>query len=207
MQIVKQKAKAPWIDEAGNTIPFATIKHSEKVNEKQLYDVATAALKASAQLKKLKEFIDAAVAKVVDAFHKDYKGKRKEFKGNYTFFNFNHSIKLEVSVSNPIRFDDLLINEAKQQLDDFLNDGIDTKNITIKEMVMAAFETSRGRLDVKKIMALQRYADRIKDTRYTKAMELISAAIRRPDTATYYRVFIKNDKGQFEHIPLTLADV
>jgi hypothetical protein len=73
-------------------------------------------------------------------------------------------------------------------------------------MVMHAFETTRGKMDVKKILALKRYADRISDTRYSEAMKLIDEAIRRPSTATYYKVIVKNEHGQFVYVPLNLID-
>lgn len=207
MNIKKQKPKTEWQDEAGNHIMWNQLKQVEKVNETITYNIAKAALKANAQLVKLKAFIVASVQKAIDAFHADYKGKRTAFKGNYTIYNFDQSIKVEVHVSSPIKFDDMLIQKAKDLLDEFLKDGISAKNSYIKDMVLSAFETRRGQMDVKKILALKRYADRITDSRYTDAMQLIDSAIRRPDTATYYRVLVKNDQGKFENIALSIADV
>lgn len=207
MQIVRQKTGEAWQDEAGNNILFSQLKKVEKVNEKITYNVAKAALKANEQLKKLKVFIASSVKEAIEAFHDEYTGKRTDFKGNYTIYNFNQTIKVEVSVSKPIKFDDLTIQRAKSLLDEFLKDGISGKNAAIKDMVLSAFETTRGKMDVKKIMGLKRYADRVKDAKYTEAMQLIDTAIRRPDTATYYRVWVKNNKGQFENIALSLADV
>lgn len=207
MKITKQKPKTDWQDEAGNFITFDQLKKREKVNEKITFDVAKAALKANEQLKKLKSFITSSIQKAIDAFHAEYSGKKTEFKGNYTITNFDQSIKVMVSVSNPIRFDDLTIQKAKNLLDEFLRDGISGKNAAIKDMVLSAFETTRGKMDVKKIMGLKRYADRVTDDRYAEAMKLIDSAIRRPDTATYYRIEVRNEEGKYENISLSLADV
>jgi hypothetical protein len=207
MQITKQKPKTDWIDESGRVIPFNALKNAEKVNEVVTYDAAIAAAKVSTALRALKVKIGVLLNKAINAFHADYKGKRTEFKGNYTIKNFNDTIKLEVSISNPIQFDDMTIQKARDTLKEFLNDGISAKDATIKEMVLDAFETSRGRLDVKKILALKRYSDRINDSRWKKAMSLIDSAIRRPATAIYYRVWVKNDQGKYESIPLNIADV
>jgi hypothetical protein len=207
MTITRQKPNTDWQDEAGNLLTFDQVTKKEKVYEKITFDVAKAALKANEQLKKLKGFIMASIKKATDAFHDQYKGKKTEFKGNYTITNFDQSIKVLVSVSNPIRFDDMTIQQAKSLLDDFLKDGISAKNSYIKDMVLSAFETRRGQMDVKKIMSLKRYADRISDERYKEAMQLIDSAIRRPDTATYYRVEIRNEEGKYENIALSIADV
>jgi hypothetical protein len=207
MNISKQKPKTDWQDEAGKTMPYSSIKNSEKVYEMELFAVAKKALKVHNELEKLKAFIQASVNKCIDAFHRDYKGKKTEFKGNYTIRNFNDTIKVEVSVSNPISFDDMTIQKARETFKEFLADGVTTKDDTIKQMVLDAFETSRGRLDVDKIMSLKRYSDRIDDPRWKKAMKLIDQAIRRPSTAKYFRVWVKDDAGKYQNITLALANV
>ncbi len=208
MVIATQTSKqAIWLDEAGNSIPFKSIKPHEKINEQITYKVATSALKVHSALVALKLTISDSVNKAIDAFHKQYAGKRTEFKGNYTIFNFGQTTKVEVSVSNPIKFDDLTIQKAKDKLDQFLGNGLKADSEALKQMVLDAFATSRGKLDVKKIMGLQRYADRINAPLYTQAMQLINQAIRRPATATYYRVAVKQPNGEWEYIKLNLADI
>jgi hypothetical protein len=207
MNITRQKANKEWHDEAGHTIMYKQLKRSEKVNEKNTYEIAIAASKVNKALGKLRDFIEEKVAECVNAFHNDYKGKRTEFKGNYTLFSFDRSIKVEISVSNPIKFDDLTIQKAKDTLKEFLNEGLQAKEEVTKQMVLDAFETSRGKLDVDKIMSLKRYSDRIDDKRWRNAMKLIDQAIRRPATATYYKVSVRNERGQYEYIKLDLAHV
>lgn len=206
-QMNNQSKEKVWKDEAGNSIPVSHIKPVEKVNEKITANVAKEALKVSDALAKLKATFASNVEQAFNAFLKDYKGVKPDFKGNITVFNFDRSIKIERRCSEAIHFDDLTIAAAKAKLEDFLKDGISAKDEVIKQMVLDAFSTARGKLDVKKILGLKRYADRIKDDRYAEAMTLIDQAIRRPESAIYFRVWIKNDQGQFEAIPLALADV
>jgi hypothetical protein len=206
-QLHNQSKEKIWKDEAGNSIPVSHIKKVEKVNERITFNVAKEAIKSSEQLKKLKAFIANNVEEAFEAFRQEYKGNKEDFKGNITLYNFDRSIKIERRVSEAIQFDDLIIQMAKSKLDKFLRDGVSAKNDVIKEMVLEAFSTARGKLDVKKILGLKRYADRITDPRYAEAMSLIDQAIRRPDSATYFRVWIKNDQGHYEAVPLALSDV
>jgi hypothetical protein len=206
-QVKNQLTSKVWQDEAGNSIPLTHIKPVEKINEKVTVKVATQAIKVSEQLSKLKALIAALVMEAFNAFLKQYNGSKEAHKGNITVYNFDRSIKVEMRVSDAIQFDDLTIMAAKAKLESFLRDGITAKDDVIKEMVLEAFSTARGKLDVKKILGLKRYADRINDDRYAEAMKLIDQAIRRPDSATYYRVWIKNEAGEYEAIPLALADV
>jgi hypothetical protein len=206
-EFTSQLKEKIWKDEAGNSVPVTHIKAHEKVNEKVTAIIAKESIKVSAQLSRLREHIAKLVEEAFEAFRKTYEGKKETFKGNITIFNFDRSIKVEVRVTDAIQFDDLTINAAKQKLDEFLRDGITAKDSVIKEMVLEAFSTARGKLDVKKILGLKRYADRIKDDRYAQAMSLIDQAIRRPQSATYYRVWIKSSQGHYEAVPLALADV
>lgn len=205
--IKQQKKNTDWTDEAGITIPYSQIKKKEKVFEEVTYKAATRALKIHSQLAGFKSYLSTLLQLAIDAFHAEYKGKKTVFKGNYTVYNFDQSIKLDVKVSNPIKFDDMTIQRAKDLLDKFLNSGIKAKNGAIKQMVMDAFETTRGKMDVKKIMGLKKYADRVKDKRYTEAMQLIDRAIRRPSTATYFHVWIRDQEGKYKAVALNIADL
>jgi hypothetical protein len=207
MTIQSQLKSKAWKDETGNTIPSTHIKSVEKINEKVTVAIATHAVKVSEHLTKFRANCEKLMDEAFNAFIKQYDGKKENHKGNITLFNFDRSIKIEMRVSEAIQFDDLLINEAKAKLEDFLRDSITAKDAFIKDLVLEAFSTARGKLDVKKILGLKRHADRIKDDRYAAAMKLIDQAIRRPDSATYYRVWIRDEAGKYQAIPLALADV
>lgn len=206
MKIKKQTRKdKTWIDETGTEVPFNLIKKKEIVQEDVTYAIAKAAIKQNSLLAKLKASIIALVDKAVAAITKEYSGKKTEFKGNYTLYNFDRSIKVQVKVSQPIKFDDLIIAQAKNLLDEFLGEGISGKNEFIKQIVLSAFETRRGQMDTRKVLGLKRYADRIDDKRYKDAMQLIDEAIRRPESATYYNVWVRNDQGRYEAVHLDFA--
>lgn len=206
-QLNIQTKEKVWKDEAGNSLPVNRIKPSEKLFEKITGKLATSAIKVSEQLAKFKEQLMSDVEEAFEAFLKETKGDREKLKGNVTFYNFDRTIKIERRIQEPIQFDDLTIMAAKAKLEEFLADGFTAKDEAVKEMILNAFNTSRGKLDVKKILALKRYSDRISDARYSEAMTLIDQAIRRPQSATYFHVWIRNEQGSYDAIPLALTDV
>jgi hypothetical protein len=207
MTVKSQLKNKVWTDEAGNNIPLTHVKPVEKVNERVTVTIATKALKINEALNSFKAEVEKLTEQAFDAFRIEYKGKKQEHKGNISIFSFDRSIKVVVRVSEAIKFDDQTINQAKEKLIDFLKDGISAKDTVIKDMVLDAFNTAGGKLDVKKIFGLKRYASRISDSRYAEAMKLIDEAIRRPDSATYYQVWLRNAKGVYDAVPLALADV
>lgn len=201
------KKQSIWIDEAGNQVPYSEITKKEKVIEEVTYKIAKEAIKVNAQLVKFKAHIEQLVKVAIEAIRVNYNGKKTVFKGNYTLYNFDRSVKVCVRVSQPIKFDEITIEAARQLLREFLEDGLSAKNMFIKQMVLDAFETRRGQMDTKRVMGLQRYSDRIKDYRYTKAMQLINESIRRPESATYYQVWIRNENGKYVSVDLDLARI
>jgi hypothetical protein len=130
-----------------------------------------------------------------------------DFKGNMTFFNFDRSIKIERSISEPMRFDELTIAAAKEQLDKFLEEAIESKFDFAKEMILTAFETRRGQLDPKKIIPLTRYAEKVDHPLFTEACKLIQKSIRRPDSKTYYRVWAKEDGDKHVAVELNFSNI
>ena len=208
MNITMQKpADKLWVDEAGNKVPFNRLKPSEKMMEKAAYQIATRAEKLNKELKAFKAFIRDQCEEAYNAFMTDNNGKAATKKGNYTWFNFNRSIKIEVDIQEAIRFDDLTISLAKEKLDDFIGSNIKGAEDFIKDLIMSAFATQNGRLDVKKVLGLMRHKDRIKDQRYHDAMDLIHKAIRRPDSKSYFRVSVRKDDGEYENIDLNFSSV
>ena len=68
-----------------------------------------------------------------------------------------------------------------------------------------AFTTSGGKLDAKNVLGLRRYADRITDPRYTEAMTLIDKAIRKPESKEYFRVWVKDNSGEYQDLQLNFS--
>ena len=206
-EIPQQKPGVPWKDESGVSIPYDRLTKLERDREKLTAAIARKAAKVSDELAELKQYLVDKCTEAWEAYLLEYKGDKAAHKGNFTFHNFDRSIRIEVNVSEPIKFDDPIIQIAKQKLDAFLQDGITSTNDFIKEIVLGAFETRRGQMDVDKVLGLKRYTDRINDERYTECMNLIDKAIRKPTSKRYYRISLRNDKGEYIPVSLDLASL
>ena len=137
----------------------------------------------------------------------DHKIQVGEQKGNYTLHNFNRSIKIEVSVSDRISFDDMGIAAAKVKFKEFLSKNVESKDAFVKQMIMEAFETSRGRLDTKRITKLMSYRSKVKDQLFREAIDMLEGAIRRPDSRTYFRVWERQSEGGYKVIDLNFSSI
>ncbi len=209
MKIHQKQSDGMWTDESGTEIPVNRLTKAEKIMEKNAYKLLREAQSISEKLKSYKEQIADLSAEAFDAFMSEKAtAKERERKGNFTWYNFNRSIKIEVAVSERIEFDDLTIKAAKEKFDEFLNREVTTKNEFAKQMVLDAFETQRNnKLDTKRVLGLMRYESKIKDPLFSEAVELIQQSIRRPDSKTYFRIWLKCDDGQYQNIDLNLSSI
>lgn len=203
-----QKPKDPkWIDENGQAIPVNRITKSEKLMEAKSASIVKSAVSINAQLSAFKQNLRAICEEVEKASMAENGVVKENSKGNLTWYNFDRSIKIERSVSEPMKFDELTISAAKSKLDEFLSEAIESKFDFAKEMILTAFETTKGQLDPKKITPLTRYESKVNHPLFSEACKLIQQALRRPDSKTYYRIWTKDEDGKYEAIELNFSNI
>lgn len=196
-----------WLDEAGSSIPYNRTTPYERKAERMTFKLAKEAIRLNKALADFKESVRKEAEELYELFVSENNGKVGKGRGGATFFNFDRSIKVEVSVQDLISFDENLINLAKEKLDEVLNEGLTGAKEFVKPLLMDAFKTSNGKLDTRRVLGLRRYAGRIKDTRYDEAMVLIDKSIRRPQTREYFRVWVKDETGEYQDIQLNFSSI
>jgi hypothetical protein len=196
-----------WKDEAGLQIPYTRITGSERLREKQAFKLLSEAQRISKTLMEFKELISKVSQEVLARTIEEMKGDVKTRKGNFTWYNFDRSIKIEVNINESIAFDETLITLCKEKLDEFISDNLSGVDAFVKELVNDAFQNSKGGLDAKKVMSLLKHRSKIKDHRYHEAMNMLEKSIRRPDSKTYYRVWTKNKDGGYDAINLNFSNI
>lgn len=195
-----------WRDESGVAIPYNRTTKTERLMERSTARIIKEAKATHQRLAKLKALIAKLTTEAYVAFlsEKDV----KPGKGNFTMYNFDRSIKVEVNVNEPIVFDDLGIAAAKEKFDEFLEANVSATDNFIKQMILEAFETSRGRkLDTKRVMNLIRYRSKVDNSLFSEAVQLIEQSIRHPYTKTYYKVYERKDDGSYSHVELNFASI
>lgn len=203
-QIPKDKT---WTDESGTQIPYNRTTPSERLREKYAFallsDAETISKKAADFKTKITEIVD----EVIEAARQENSVKL-EGKGNYTWYNFNRSIKIEVNVNEAISFDEITIESAKEKLMDLIRTNI-TGDDFIISIVEDAFQTSKGKLDPKKILGLRRHTERIQNPQlkeeWGSIMKLIDKSISRPNSKTYFKVWKKDEAGKYNAVELNFS--
>ncbi|HSW64955.1 MAG TPA: DUF3164 family protein [Dissulfurispiraceae bacterium] len=199
-----------WKDEKGFEIPASRITGIEKLKERKATQLLREAQRLHEALTTYKRTVAAACAEVYAAAM-EYAGvQNKEAKGNFTWYNFDRSIKIEASVNERIDFDDGLIAAAKDKFYEFLSNNTTGVDEMVRSLIMDAFSTTRGRLDAKRVMGLVRYRERINKKRFPlfhEAVDLIEQSIRRPESRTYFRVWERRADGEYDAIDLNISSI
>lgn len=197
-----------WQDESGTTMPYSRITKVERKKETESAKLLKKALKINTDLEDFKQLVNTVCTDIYERYMESVNlDPTKPPKGNFTWFNFDRSIKIEVSISEQITFDDLGITACKEKLELFLNNNLESKDAFIKQMVLDAFETSRGKLDAKKVTSLLRYRSKIKAVLFQEALNLLEESIRRPKSKTYFKVSAKDQAGEYQNINLNFSSI
>lgn len=203
LQLVKDKK---WIDESGHEVPVEYISPGKRMQEHHAYALLKEAKNINDRLVRFKLDTQNKAKEVFDIMMKEYETKANS-KGNFSFFNFDRSIKVEVSISERIEFDELAIAACKEKLNEFLDGNLTGKQDFVKELVADAFSTQRGKLDAKKVMALLKYRVKIKDQLFQDALNLLEGSITKPESKMYFRIWERDEQGGYQLIDLNFSSI
>lgn len=196
-----------WIDEGGLEIPENRVTKTEKLRERRASQLAKEARKVHAGLVALQKMFEEYSEEVYLATMAENGVNINDRKGNFTWYSFDRTVRIEVSIQEYIDFDNLLISAAKQLFDEFLNENTEGIDEWLQSQIISAFSTSSGRLDTKKVMNIIRERKRLPPTKYPKvhkAVDLIEKSIQKNRSKTYHRIAIRNSQGQYDNIPLNI---
>ena len=198
-----------WIDESGTQIPYNRTTPIERKKEKHAFNLLKKGQNVTKILAELKAAVKEASDEVLNAEREASNVKLSE-KGNYTWYNFDKSIKIQVDVNEPIKFDEIKIVSAKEKLMNLIRTNINGDEFIIS-IAEDAFQTSSGKLDPKKILGLRKHSARIKNQaiklEWDDTMKLIDASITRPKSKSYYKIWVKNEEGEYEGVELNFSNI
>ena len=204
---MNQSKEKIWIDEQGRKVPFVHVGKAAKIAELGASKLLKEAQFISKRMTTFKGMIDEISDNVINAVAASFNGRKPSEKGNYTWYNFDRSIKVSVSVNDFITFDDITIQMSKEKLNEFLDSTLNSETVFIKDLVQDAFATSKGKLDVKKVMSLTRYRSKIDNPLFQEALNLLEAAIRKPSSTEYFKIYTRNDDGSYKLINLNFSSI
>lgn len=195
-----------WIDETGTAIPFNRTHQIERLKEKKAFSLYKKAVAINKELSDFKSHMAEICEEVYTKAMAELKNESAN-KGNFTWYNFDRSIRIEVKINERIEFEDIAIKACQDKLNKYISENTSSTDPLIPQLINDAFSTQRGKLDAKKVMGLLRYRSRIKNELFQEAMEHLEQSIRRPSSKAYYMISVRTEEGKYELLDLNFASV
>ena len=191
------------INAEGNLIAEANISQSELIADKLTIRLCKRAKRVQDAMRTFKNAVFAAHQKALDEVLAANGAGRGGQKGNVRWVSFDGGMKVEISVRDRMEFGPEL-HAAQSLLGEYLSEVSSDANNDLRTLVNAAFSVGEDQsCNVSDVLRLMRY--QIKHPKWVAAMEAIKNAIRVTGTATYARFYEKNQRGEWDAIPLDLA--
>jgi len=203
-------SKKVWKDETGLEIPANRITKSEKMRETATEKLQSKAEKLNQLLCQFKDEFIATSDKIYTTVLEENGAKASDRKGNFIYYNFDRSVKVETDVQDRIEFDDAMIAVAKQHFDEFISSNTNDIDEMIRELILDAFSSTRGKLDTRKVMSLVKYRSRIPADKYPSfhaAINAIEKGMSRPTSKRYFRISLRDTEGKYNAIDLNFSSI
>jgi len=196
-------AKKQWVDLNGNNVPAQYVPKLDKERERITLKHLAKARKLSEALEKFKQELLEDCDTVYDAMLAD-NNVPGQSKGGFSLTTFDRAAKIEISIQERIEFDDL-ISVAHEKIKQYLEEKTQGVDHDLQQIIMQAFETRKGRMDVKRILGLFRL--QITHPLWVEAMELIKKSINRNTSKRYARIWEKDANGEYRNIELNFSSI
>jgi hypothetical protein len=202
---------AVWTNASGDQVPVKFLTHADKIKEAESARVRKAALSVEKSLADLHAMMSKVNAAVTVAIREEYElkkgAKKKDGKGNMTWYNFDGSIKVEVNINDIVKWDDSLMNEAQKLFNEYINTALDDKVLLVKKLINDAFSNRKGSVDSRMAFQILKYEGQMKSLKYDKACELMRNAQRIDKTRLYMMVWEKMEDGSYRNINLNFSSL
>src|SRR4051812_32228876 len=104
--MIYTKQNSTWTDEGGTVVPVSRISALESKKEKTAARLLKEAGNINARLATFKMEFDRSCQAIYEQAMKEADADATKSKGNFTWFSFDRSIKIEKSINERVDFDD-----------------------------------------------------------------------------------------------------
>ncbi len=192
-------------NEKGYLIPLDKVKPVDKLRDETVKQIIDIGHELNLAMTAAKAHIFKLFTDFVDLSAQEYSVELGGKKGNTTLYSFDGRLKVQIAVSDHIRFDERL-QVAKQLIDECIADWSTGSNDNIKVLINNAFQVDKeGKISTTRVLGLRRLD--INDDKWLNAMQAIGDSIQITDTKEYIRLYRRNAEGQYQQIPLDFANV
>ena len=192
-------------DSQERLVPIRRVKAADLERDRLVRGLVTQAEELHAALagfrEQAMEEIDQFVERAANEYGSTMVGGDK---GNITLASYDGRLRVQISVTEHMQFDERL-EVARKLIKECLDRWGRTANSKVKALVREALRVDkRGHVDAKRLLALRKL-DMEGDEQWDKAMKALSDSVSVARSKRYVRVQRRTEKGGYETITLSLA--
>jgi hypothetical protein len=208
--ILDAKKEAPAgfrVDEEGNFIRKEGIKQYELDRDSLVNELVLECAVIADELQALRHSLKTKIQSYVNDMFKEYDKKLGGKKGNVTLLSFDKKLKVERSIQQRETTNERILI-AKNLVDECLKKWAKGANKNLQVVVQRHFKTDgKGSYNVKLLKQLLGYKMPSQDDDWDNAMLELACCIEQDQTAIYYRAYYRDESGNYNNIPLDIANV
>lgn len=191
-------------DALGRLVPEECVKDVDKLRNDLVKEIVSKATDLSKLLADFKTKAMADIQAFVALSAEKYNIKLGGQKGNLSLHSFDGSYRIIVAIAETLVFDERL-QAAKDIIAECAMEWTGNRPEAVA-LFNSAFNVDRsGRVNTKRILALRRLD--IKDSRWIKAMELISDSLAVAGSKEYIRIYKRDIKGDYKQVNLDITAI
>jgi len=190
-------------DSQGRQVPENLVKDIDKKRDATVRSIAARAQGMKMVLWQFKQEIRKDIFDFVGMSFDEYGVKHGGKKGNISLLSYDGKYKLLVQMNDNITFDERL-QVARELIGKCIEKWSDGARSEIRVLVNDAFQVDKtGKISTARVLGLRRLD--IKDKDWGKAMTAITESVQITGTKQYLRIYERDDKGEYQMIPLDIA--
>ena len=189
----------------GHLVPIESIKEIDLARDEFVKGVVAQAGDVSAQLNNFKSKLAGDMQAFLELSAEKYGADLGGARGNLSLTSFDGRFKVLRAISERLDFDERL-QAAKELVDACLREWSRDAGPELRTLIESAFQVDKkGRINAKRILSLRNL--KIEHPTWKKAMEAIGDAVTVVGSCTYYRIYERDDEGNYNQIGLDFSGV
>ncbi len=189
----------------GHLVPIEAIKEEDLARDEFVLASIEQARRIAEQVAAFKLSLSDDMQAFLELAAEKYQARLGGARGNVTLTSFDGKYQVLRAISDQLDFDENL-QAAKALIDECLREWTRDSRVEIKALIDQAFQVDKkGKINAKRILGLRKL--NIKDPTWLRAMEAIGDALTVTGSRTYFRLYERDERGNYQQIPLDFSGI
>lgn len=189
----------------GHLVPVETIKEEDLVRDQFVTESIEQAKLLSLRVAEFKLRLAGDMQALVELAAEKYGANLGGVRGNVTLSSYDGHFQVMRAIADTLEFNETL-QAAKALIDNCLRRWTRDSRAEIRALIDQAFQVDKkGRINAKRILSLRQL--KIEDEEWVRAMQAIGDSLTVTGSRTYYRLYERDERGNYNQIPLDFSSI